>query len=69
MHISSGEKRGMGDVELVPFGLQGRAACRGLVLSSLAQVSVVPVNESKITNAMLHDVKGRKENFNEMTAL
>ena len=41
-YIGPGQKGGVGDVKLEAVGLEGRAAGRGLVLASLAQIRVVP---------------------------
>ena len=42
MYLGPGQEGGVGDVELVPLFLEGRAARRRLVLADLAQISVVP---------------------------
>ena len=41
-YLGPGQEGGVGDVELVPLFLEGRAARRRLVLAHLAQISVVP---------------------------
>ena len=45
--LGPGQEGGVGDVELVPLLLEGRAARRRLVLAHLAQISVVPDDERK----------------------
>ena len=47
MYLGPGQEGGVGDVELVPLFLEGRAARRRLVLAHLAQISVVPDEERK----------------------
>ena len=47
MYLGPGQEGGVGDVELVPLFLEGRAARRRLVLAHLAQISVVPDDERK----------------------
>ena len=46
-YLGPGQEGGVGDVELEPLVLEGRAARRRLVLAHLAQIGVVPDKKKK----------------------